>query len=279
MFKNMRVGTRLGLMSGLLVILTLVVAYIGYSRIVMVYSEWQQYQKVELEKQNDVYEGSVAFGNAIHMFKDYVLRGRDYDKKFAVSMDSVDAKIAAYRTAGDITAEEEMNLKNLSGHLKDYRGSMAELVAARTANSKIGIGDLDNSVAGKDKPVSADLNDLLKIIGKAENAQQADVETIIQETEKWIVVVSIIVVLLSGPLAFWITRSITKPLGVAVGVADQLSEGDLTMKINVTSTDETGMLLGAMQNMIGRLSQIITEVRVIYNLLHSMFVLSVNPRE
>ncbi len=46
-----------------------------------------------------------------------------------------------------------------------------------------------------------------------------------------------------------------------MGVANQLAEGDLTAKIEVTSKDETGMLLAAMQNMVGKLSQIIGEVR------------------
>jgi methyl-accepting chemotaxis protein len=62
-------------------------------------------------------------------------------------------------------------------------------------------------------------------------------------------------------IAFWITRSITRPINQAVTVANQLAEGDLTAKIEVNSKDETGMLLAAMQNMVGKLSQIIEDVR------------------
>jgi len=46
-----------------------------------------------------------------------------------------------------------------------------------------------------------------------------------------------------------------------VGVANSLSEGDFSVKIEVQSRDETGMLLTSMKNMVERLSQIITEVR------------------
>jgi methyl-accepting chemotaxis protein len=61
-------------------------------------------------------------------------------------------------------------------------------------------------------------------------------------------------------MAYAIMRSITKPLSVAVDTANRLAEGDLTVRIDVTSRDETGQLLLAMQNMIAKLSQVVTEV-------------------
>ncbi|MGY4827379.1 methyl-accepting chemotaxis protein [Sphaerotilaceae bacterium SBD11-9] len=67
-------------------------------------------------------------------------------------------------------------------------------------------------------------------------------------------------VLLGVLLGFFISRSVSKPLAVAVDAANRLAEGDLTIEIEVTSRDETGQLLAAMQNMVGRLSQVVTEV-------------------
>jgi methyl-accepting chemotaxis protein len=61
--------------------------------------------------------------------------------------------------------------------------------------------------------------------------------------------------------AIWLTRGITRPLNEAVSVANQLAAGDLTATIEVTSRDETGQLLEAMKAMVGKLSQIIGEVR------------------
>jgi methyl-accepting chemotaxis protein len=73
--------------------------------------------------------------------------------------------------------------------------------------------------------------------------------------------IGLVALLLAAGIAFWITRSITRPIGQAVDVANQLAEGNLTAKIEVTSKDETGQLLTAMQAMVGKLSEIITEVR------------------
>ncbi len=61
--------------------------------------------------------------------------------------------------------------------------------------------------------------------------------------------------------AYLVTRSITVPLNKAVGVADALAQGDLTVKIESDSTDETGMLMTSMGNLVGKLNQIIGEVK------------------
>lgn len=58
------------------------------------------------------------------------------------------------------------------------------------------------------------------------------------------------------------TRLITRPLADAVGIAEQLAEGNLAVSIDVGATDETGRLMQAMQRMVVKLSAVITEVRV-----------------
>jgi methyl-accepting chemotaxis protein len=64
-----------------------------------------------------------------------------------------------------------------------------------------------------------------------------------------------------GTLVAWfLTRSITRPVNEALGVANRLAEGDLTVRIDATSRDETGQMLQAMQNMIAKLSQVVTDV-------------------
>ncbi|MDQ1831306.1 methyl-accepting chemotaxis protein [Massilia scottii] len=59
--------------------------------------------------------------------------------------------------------------------------------------------------------------------------------------------------------AFLITRSITRPIHVAVALAETVASGDLTSQIEVTTTDETGKLLRAMKNMNESLVRIVTE--------------------
>ncbi|WP_153112029.1 methyl-accepting chemotaxis protein [Propionivibrio limicola] len=62
-------------------------------------------------------------------------------------------------------------------------------------------------------------------------------------------------------LSVVITRSITRPIGEAVMASERIANGDLTVRLEDDGKDEVGQLMKAMQAMIGRLTQIIGEVR------------------
>jgi len=66
--------------------------------------------------------------------------------------------------------------------------------------------------------------------------------------------------LLGAVLAAWITRSVTRPIHDAVAVARTVAAGDLTGRIDVRSTDETGQLLMALRDMNDGLSKIVGDV-------------------
>jgi methyl-accepting chemotaxis protein len=59
----------------------------------------------------------------------------------------------------------------------------------------------------------------------------------------------------------FITRSIVRPIQDAVAVADRVSSGDLSSQFTVTTRDETGQLMAALQKMNDNLLGIVTRVR------------------
>lgn len=61
--------------------------------------------------------------------------------------------------------------------------------------------------------------------------------------------------------AFILTRGITKPLEEAVMVAEKVAGGDLTVKVNVNSTDETGQLMRSLKGMTESLFETVSKVR------------------
>ena len=67
--------------------------------------------------------------------------------------------------------------------------------------------------------------------------------------------------LLALALGFTITRSITRPIAEAVRLAQTVAAGDLSARIEVTSRDETGQLLGALKTMIESLVDVVGKVR------------------
>lgn len=62
-------------------------------------------------------------------------------------------------------------------------------------------------------------------------------------------------------MSFWITRSITRPLGEAVSVAEELERGNLAVRVESDARDETGQLLNSMRRMVGKLTQVIGDVK------------------
>jgi len=66
--------------------------------------------------------------------------------------------------------------------------------------------------------------------------------------------------LMGAGIGMLLIRGITRSLDSAVRIAECVASGDLTQNIEVTSTDETGKLLGALKEMNASLVQIVDQV-------------------
>ncbi|MBS1186590.1 MAG: hypothetical protein H6R04_608, partial [Burkholderiaceae bacterium] len=62
------------------------------------------------------------------------------------------------------------------------------------------------------------------------------------------IAMAVVAVVIGILVALFTTRSITRPLGEAVKVAETVASGDLTARIEVRSKDETGQLMQALKN-------------------------------
>ncbi len=71
---------------------------------------------------------------------------------------------------------------------------------------------------------------------------------------------ALLIVVLLG-VGLLIARSITRPIGRAVEIAEAIAEGNLTSHIEVTTNDETGKLMHALKVMNGNLAEIVGNVR------------------
>ncbi|CRM86438.1 Ribose and galactose chemoreceptor protein [Pseudomonas sp. 22 E 5] len=86
--------------------------------------------------------------------------------------------------------------------------------------------------------------------------------SVLYEESRLLIIVVLGAALLIGlGLALFIARIISRPLRLAATAAEQLAEGNLTAPIAPGSKDETGMVLNAMRDMVGKLAHIIGEVR------------------
>jgi methyl-accepting chemotaxis protein len=72
---------------------------------------------------------------------------------------------------------------------------------------------------------------------------------------------AVIALILAMLFTFFITVSITRPLKEGVAVMEHLSNGDLAIDINIRSHDEVGHLLNAMRIVIKKLKSMITAIQ------------------
>lgn len=87
---------------------------------------------------------------------------------------------------------------------------------------------------------------------------QNDYTNAIEEANRTIkeMIMSLIAtIIISTLLAFWISKSIVKPLTEAVSTIDQVALGDTSMQIEVIGKDESSKLMNAMKNMITTTSE------------------------
>jgi methyl-accepting chemotaxis protein len=74
-----------------------------------------------------------------------------------------------------------------------------------------------------------------------------------------IIIISIIAVILLVVVSYLVTRSITKPIGLAVDAAEKIAKGDLTANLDTNSKDETGIMLQAMQKMVKNIKALVDD--------------------
>ena len=76
-----------------------------------------------------------------------------------------------------------------------------------------------------------------------------------------IITVGLTVALLLGMAFFGARHWVAKPLGNALAATKRLADGDLRVRFESHGKDEVGMLTAALQNMTGKLTQIMAEIR------------------
>lgn len=124
---------------------------------------------------------------------------------------------------------------------------------------------------GKEKIGSVELGLNLVSIDDATRKVSSRIDNVIQESRQaekevvgdivtQIVLFSAAVILIVCLVIFVIVRAILKPLQVAVERVRLISEGDLTVDIDVVSGDEVGQMLVAVRSMVGKLKQIVSDV-------------------
>ena len=90
---------------------------------------------------------------------------------------------------------------------------------------------------------------------------EAEADTILKNANLLSSIIAVVVIIAVAGMGLMIARRLSKSLNDAVQIAQTVAAGDLTGRIDVTSTDEIGKLLQALKDMNDSLVRIVGQVR------------------
>lgn len=252
---RLNVGTRLFLGYALLILFTTFIFVIAWRGFNHIHQTWQHFENVQLVKRTQIENASKGLGDAIHHFKNYVLRGGREATKFEHSMSDIEQAMAAYQATGEISAQEQEILGNIALALTTYRDAIKRCEALK--NEGMSVTEIDSTVKGADKPLNHSLRLLMDMNIAGVTDASSQFASTIASANKQIETALLVAVVLAIAIAWKMMRSITTPLNQALTLSKHIANGEFIVQEAPTGNDETAKLLREMHRMQSTIQRIV----------------------
>ncbi|MGV7208469.1 methyl-accepting chemotaxis protein [Oxalobacteraceae bacterium A2-2] len=264
--KNLKIGTRLALGFGLMLVLMAVLILTAISHMRSVELATREMMQQPLAKERMVSEWyraihtSVRRTTAISKSSDPSL-GPYFAAETAASTSEVSEIQKKVESLLESDAEKATFAK-ISDTRKQYLAARDQIVALKKEGKlEEAATVLDTSFTPAGKAYLDSLRALLEMqrMSIDQNAQEIEAES--QRSRTFMIVLGVVVLAVGVASAWWLTHGITAPLSHAVDIAVAVANKDLRSTIVVDSKDETGRLLQALRTMNDGLIGIVGQVR------------------
>ena len=264
--RGMRIQTRLTLGFGLLIVMMLVMVVVGFISLTSVSNSNKKLIEedwVKAEAANTL--SSIALANGRRTVEIYTAPTPQHRAQMRAEIaGGRDAFVKAFKTLQDsVTLPDAVALLRKA---EEARGRY--VISQAKFNSLVDEERLEEAAAELNQHTLRELNavqvsvDALAKIEHSmvvENGERAAADA---HNARMILLALGAAGLVCGlALAYLITRAIVTPLMAAVQVAQAVAAGDLTSRVEVRTSDETGLLMQALKDMNHSLSGIVGEVR------------------
>ena len=265
-----KIGTRLGAGFATLLVLMLIVSGIGIARMTGIQNTLEDIVKVgvaetklALSMRGLIYERAILVRNMILMtreddMKPELAKIQENRKKY----DEIQEKLAVMFALPGTTEMEKSLLAQIRQSEILNRPLVDKVIELGFANknaeaTKILLEDLREP----QKQWLRQINELVQTEEQLDRQAEQEAEASYQSGKIQVLGFSTIALLFGGLAAFYLARSITRPINRAVEVATRVAEGDLTSRIEVNSGDEIGKLMQALKTMNDNLANLIRQAR------------------
>ena len=262
--KNLRIGTRLGLSFGLLLLLLVLIAALG---------GWQARQQsaavgdlvnTQVRAERMVQGIRNNFQNTTQIFLQMLLAQQYDPKQMARVADNRKATNVALDTLRGMALDPaaRAQVDRIEQTIRSNRASLKQITSImQQGNFGYAATEYQQSTTASSRALDAAIGELLHVQARITDETYASTRTQAQRALQLDVAASVLALVLAIAMAWWIARSIAAPLREAVGVARRVADGDLSLRVAARSRDETGQLLGALAEMVARLAAALQQVR------------------
>ncbi len=269
LLRNFRIGTRLA--AGFGIILVMLVAMVAFSinRLSALQTHLDDIATVRNDQVRQSNLMLVAILSTTSGARDYILARTPAEQAAAES------RIAEHRARYDAAAAALARLvkdfgtpreAEMIAGIDQQRTRTRPIVNKMIEQAKVGNFDearrmLDADVLPAQERWSQAIRDLVDFEDKDTAQATHEAGLAYAASRNLLLAVAVVAVLLGIACAWFITSSITRPIGDAVRVAGIVARGDLTVEIDTDGHDETARLLQALHDMTQALARVVSQVR------------------
>ncbi len=267
--KNLKIGTRLSLVLGCVLVALAAVAGAGLWGLNAVSSTSQRVLAQDMQLAQQALEIQTLVLLERRYEKDAFImmaeadKREGYVKKWSATRTRLVEALATVRKL-ELSAEDTQAVEAMGSFFERYAAGFdatlalvrkGELASTQAANAEL--GKYKEAVHGMES-TSDQINERAAKRALEVGPQIAATQARGQAMQLGF---SALAVVLAVTLCWMVTRSITLPIAHAVAIAETVARGDLSSRIGATSKDEVGQLLGALGRMNDSLVQIVGDVR------------------
>jgi methyl-accepting chemotaxis protein len=264
MLKNLKIGVRLTLGFGLILVLMAMLMFIGVSNMKNTHANLERIVKVNNVRQTlantmvgIVREDAIAIRNAfLQKARIQEMQKRMQENRAAFEQ--------AFQKVEEMTSKDDGKGHEILARVKESYD------ATRGMNEKtmeMILADQEEAFSFYEQKSQAAVRQCIQGVDELIQHQQDRSDERYKESlqdytgaRTLVFAVGGFALVLAAVIAVFLTRGITLPIGEAVTASNNLAEGNLMVRIEASSRDEAGQLLASMKRMIVNLTAIVSQV-------------------
>ena len=267
MFANMKIGKRMALGFGLVLVIMVVLIVVGVNGMSSINKDLERIVRVNsvrIDLVNDMNKSISDIGINVRniIVNNNPEKRLEYNQriaKFREDYGNYFKKVEEMTTKTDTKSWEIIN--KIKETITTYRTNNTKVIELAMANKDTDAAlVLSKEAAPAERALSALIEELLQHNMDRNKMRYEEAVATYNNSRNTMLGLGVGALLIGLFTAFFLTRGIVKPINEAVAVANALSQGDLTITVESKSKDETGMMMAAIAAMVDKLKHVVGDV-------------------